>query len=71
MNQRTIDLPLFWSAGQAATVLDYLDRLRDLIWDTYGEDIIALRTGEHEGDELPDDQCRFEFENGCHHRDAE
>ncbi len=72
MNRHPIDLPLFWSAGQAAMVLDYLDKLRDLIWESYGEEIITLRTGELDNaDQLEENQCRFEFPYGADQSDDE
>lgn len=43
MNRKGIDVAFYWSAQEAATILDYLDRLRDLIWEYYAEDIKELR----------------------------
>jgi hypothetical protein len=35
-------LPTHWNADEADTVIAFLDLLRDLLWDTYGDDITAM-----------------------------
>ena len=35
-------LPTHWDAGEAYTVIAFLDLLRDQLWETYGEDITAM-----------------------------
>ena len=51
MNIKALDVAYYWSPREAAAILDYLDRLRDLVWDLYGEEIIELRQREVESDE--------------------
>lgn len=35
-------LPTHWDAGEAYTVIAFLDLLRDQLWETYGHDITAM-----------------------------
>jgi len=35
-------LPTHWDAGEAYTVIAFLDLLRDQLWETYGADITAM-----------------------------
>jgi hypothetical protein len=36
-------LPTHWNADEADTVIAFLDQLRDALWATYGDEIIAMR----------------------------
>ena len=36
------DLPTHWDAGEAYTVIAFLDPLHNHLWETYGEDITAM-----------------------------
>ena len=42
-------LPTHWDADEAYTVIAFLDLLRDLLWQTYGDDVTAM---------LRDPDCR-------------
>jgi len=35
-------LPTHWDAGEAYTVIAFLDLLRDQLWETYGDAITAM-----------------------------
>lgn len=35
-------LPTHWDAGEAYTVIAFLDLLRDQLWETYGDEITAM-----------------------------
>lgn len=50
MNESTMDVGFHWTPEEAVAVLDYLDRLRDQVWEYYAEDIIILRQQEDEPD---------------------
>lgn len=71
MNMKALDVAYYWSPREAAAILDYLDRLRDLVWELYGEEIIELRQAEVDeesvggsnGDVLRESQQRFIFDN--------
>ena len=51
MNIRCVDVAFYWTPEEAAAIVDYLDRLRDTVWELYSEDIIDCRTPEL------DEQC--------------
>ena len=42
MTMTTTRLVTYWNAADAYTVIQFLDELRDLLWDTYGEQIIEM-----------------------------
>ena len=46
MSTRCVDAAFFWTPAEAAAIIDYLDRLRDTVWELYEDDIIALRLSE-------------------------
>jgi hypothetical protein len=59
-------LPTHWEAGEAYTVIAFLDLLRDQLWETYGEEVTAMlraaetRAGNPQQDALDfDDQLDF------------
>lgn len=41
MSSKTLFIATDWSAEEAGRVLRFLDDLKDSIWETYGEDIVA------------------------------
>lgn len=43
MSMNTTRLVTYWNAGEAHDVIEFLDILRDQLWETYGEQIIAMR----------------------------
>jgi len=50
MSERALDAAYYWSPNEAAAILEYLDRLRNLIWEMYGEDIGAWQREAKERD---------------------
>jgi len=59
----TTRLTMYWSVGEAATAIDFLDTLRDALWETYGEQITRMHREACE-DRVPDtNQCEFEFDD--------
>ncbi len=44
-------LTTYWTADQADTVVAFLDELRDLLWETYGEQIIEMHRNTTPGTE--------------------
>jgi hypothetical protein len=42
MMLRFTHLPTHWTAEQASTIIDFLDAARDLIWETYKDQIIDM-----------------------------
>ena len=42
MTMNTIRLRTYWNADDAHLVISFLDELRDLLWESYGDEIIAM-----------------------------
>ena len=63
MTMNTTRLTTYWTTSEAATVIDFLDTLREALWETYGEQITRMqRKACH--DHIPDtSQCEFEFDD--------
>jgi hypothetical protein len=38
----TTRLTTYWTADEAATIITFLDILRDALWETYGEQIATM-----------------------------
>ena len=53
MSERALDAAYYWSPNEAAAILEYLDRLRELVYELYGDDIDAWQ-----GDSLNRDATR-------------
>lgn len=64
MSKRCVDVAYYWTPREAAAVLDYLDRLRDCVWDMYQEDIIELRQIEEAEHCIKEDQQELDLDNG-------
>lgn len=43
MGMKITRLTTYWTAGEADTVVAFLDELRDTLWECYGEQIIEMR----------------------------
>ena len=48
MTMRFTQLTTYWNPEEAHTVIEFLDSLRDLLWATYGDEIIAMLKAESE-----------------------
>jgi hypothetical protein len=58
MTMKLTQLKTHWTAADAHTVITFLDELRDLIWATYGDDIVEMlqdATTYHAPGDEPDD----------------
>jgi len=42
MTMKVTRLTTYWTIDEAATVIDFLDVLRDALWETYGEQITEM-----------------------------
>jgi len=61
MTMNTTRLITYWSTDEAATLIDFLDILREALWETYGEQITRMHREAYD-DRIPDaNQCEFEF----------
>lgn len=62
MSMNTTRLVTYWNAGEAHDVIEFLDILRDQLWETYGDQIIAMRL-EAEGQRTEhEEQIRLAFD---------
>lgn len=66
MSKRCVDVAFYWTPREAAAILDYLDRLRDCVWQMYEEDIIELRQDEEIEPCTEDDQQELDFDCSRH-----
>jgi len=63
MTMNTTRLTTYWTTSEAATAIDFLDTLRDALWESYGEQITRMY---HEAcdDRIRNaNQCEFEFDD--------
>jgi hypothetical protein len=63
MTMNTTRLVTYWNTGEAATVIDFLDALRDALWETYGEQITQMHREAREESDRYNGQCEFEFDD--------
>jgi hypothetical protein len=63
MTMNTTRLTTYWNTGEAATAIEFLDILREALWETYGEQITRMhREACH--DHITDtSQSEFEFDD--------
>ena len=63
MTMNVTRLTTYWTIGEAATAIDFLDRLRDALWETYGEQITRMHREEYD-DRIGDtNQYELEFDD--------
>lgn len=53
-----------WTAEQAGDVLSFLDELRDEIWSSYGDQIVAMQLAEQEQAETDKQQGQLDLQGG-------
>ena len=61
MTMNVTRLTTYWTVGEAATVIDFLDILRDALWETYGEEITKMHREAYDDRIRDTNQCEFEF----------
>ena len=63
MTMNVTRLTTYWTIDEAATAIDFLDTLREALWETYGEQITRMHR-EACDDRIRDtNQCEFEFDD--------
>lgn len=62
MTMRFTQIKTHWCAEEASAVIEFLDELRDMLWATYGEEIIAMHQADAEI-EINDSQWDSEFDD--------
>ena len=61
MSMKILKLPVYWNAADAQLVISFLDDLRDLLVDTYGDEIIEMHQQLARNKNLDDDQAELPF----------
>ena len=61
MSMKVIKLPVYWDAADAQLVISFIDDLRDLLVDTYGDEIIAMHQRPVQNDTLDEGQTDLPF----------
>jgi hypothetical protein len=51
----------YWTIDEAATAIDFLDTLRDALWETYGEQITQMQREAADNPIRDINQHEFEF----------
>ena len=57
----TTRLTTYWTVDEAATIITFLDILRDALWETYGEQITTMLREDHNDRIRDTNQYKFEF----------
>lgn len=63
MTMKVTRLTTYSSIDEAATVIDFLDRLRDALWETYGEQITRMHREDDENRIQNINQCEPGFDD--------
>jgi hypothetical protein len=63
MTMNTTRLITYWNTAEAATVIDFLDAIRDALWETYGEQITAMHREACDQTSQDKNQCELEFDD--------
>jgi hypothetical protein len=61
MSMKIMKLPAYWDAADAQLVISFLDDLRDLLVDTYGDEIIDMHQQLADNDALDKGQIELPF----------
>mgnify|MGYP001554146550 FL=1 len=48
MTMNVTRLTTYWTTDEAATAIDFLDNLRDVLWEAYGERITLMQREAHD-----------------------
>lgn len=57
----TTRLTTYWTVDEAATIITFLDILRDALWETYGDQITKMLREDHDDRIRDTNQYEFEF----------
>jgi len=63
MTMNVTRLRTYWTTDEAATAIDFLDNLRDVLWETYGEQIIQMQREVHDEQFRELNQGEFMFDD--------
>jgi hypothetical protein len=59
----TTRLTTYWTIDEAATAIDFLDILREALWETYGEQITGMYRKTYDERIRETNQYEFEFDD--------
>ena len=60
MTMNSTRLTTYWTIDDAATVIDFLDLLRDALWETYGNQITQMYREAYDDRFQDPNQCELE-----------
>lgn len=63
MTRQFSQLITHWDADEALSVIQFLDELRDLLWRTYGDDILQQQMQLHDHNDRNDATDEWEIED--------
>ena len=63
MTMKVTRLTTYWTFDEAATVIDFLDSLRDALWKTYGEQITEMHREDYDNRFKDINQCELGFDD--------
>ncbi len=63
MTMNVTRLTTYWTVAEAATVIDFLDILRDALWESYGEEITRMHREACDDRIRNTNQCELEFDD--------
>ena len=63
MTMNTTRLTTYWTIDEAATAIDFLDILREALWETYGEHITRMHREACDDCIRDSNQREFEFDD--------
>jgi len=63
MTMKVTRLTTYWTIGEAATAIEFLDILRDALWETYGEQITEMHREAYDNRFQDINQCELGFDD--------
>ena len=63
MTMKVTHLTTYWTSDEAATAIDFLDRLRDALWEIYGEQITEMHREACDSRIQDINQCELGFDD--------
>ena len=63
MTMNVTRLTTYWTIDEAATAIEFLDILRDALWETYGEQITDMHREAYDNRFQDINQCELGFDD--------
>ena len=63
MTMKVTRLTTYWTIDEAATAIEFLDILRDALWETYGEQITDMHREAYDNRFQDINQCELGFDD--------